>query len=1272
MMRAALAAILALIPAMCTAQEPLFVAHFDGSDDATLTIDAPETATPFGSMNGPYAPGLQGRARVLGGMNRLSYFLNEGFFPAEGTLSLWVRPEDWTPDAAEHFVFFARLDFTEIQQGYVRMILYKYWDTDEIAMLVQNTPVTEQATLIRTPVPGWEEGSWHHLAVTWDPETYRLFIDGEPAGEAAAVALPAEGRWELSVGTPYQGWKYIGPEKSAIDEFTIWPEPLGAEAIRAAYEQTLAAAPAEAFERPEETGPPPVEGNLALADEGAWVLASSFADYEAHYPDNLIDGREASVWAPFGPTLPQWLEVRWRYPRRVDGVVVRQAVPGHVSALTANAWLGGQWQPVGTLRDAPADAAELRLVFDEVLTDRVRVTLDEGVAEGLELTTLAVSGPEQPVLERMPESGRETEQVELRGVTVTPRSARPGEAVRIEATISPRTPPAEDYALAIEVGDIPQEAGWSDLVVAGCAVAVDAPTSTWEEGSEHTLACEISLPAWAPDGSTAVRIIGRGSGGSGLQVVDADGHALDAIATLDIRRFDQPGDGGVAGAALDFSGGRARWLMGGEAVPPMAWAMTMPSFGRYHQYSSTGVRIYHVKTLPLSYDDAPGHLERVCAQLDERIAGTLRVDPEALLIVNPDLRPEGEWLERNPDERLVTVQGNLGPISFSSAKYTRDMHEFLRGLIRYVHARPYANHVIGWLPYVCGSPDSVMGGTEHNLFQEDRSELTFGDHNPQAIAEFRAWLRDRYDGSVEDLRAAWHDPGLTFETATPDVAELSAEGVDGGVFRDPLGSAMTFDYAQWMSGVVGRFNAGLMRIVKEEAGREVLAGTYYGYNVAHLRGYNTPGAWLQNNNFDLYERLQDPNWDFFGAPTPYSSRRPGTSHYTSFTHDSLRLHGKLFMGEIDHRTFVAAPKTYGRMRSERETQAVMRRDMAGHIIDGMGYWFSDWSRGEGRDGVGWFVEPGILDAVEQAREVHEAAIERERESASQIAVFTSGRTARYHDVYRASPIYHNLILYTLWDAMGKIGAPYDIYCLDDLAEPAVRDGYRLYVFLNAFFLRPEDRAAIEALKADGRTLLFLYAPGYVSRETGLDIAGIEDLTGMSVVKRADREWMEYATVESDHPALAGIEPGTSVRMIAFSYELSIKLHPIELGPVFAIDDPQATVLATYPDGQPALAARDFGAWRSVYCAVPRMTSEVLRGVARFAGVHLYCAEDVVMDADNRLLMLHSGWDGDRMLEVALPRPMTVTDAWTGEVLCTGADRLEVELPESTTRLLRLE
>ncbi|MGD9497202.1 MAG: LamG-like jellyroll fold domain-containing protein, partial [Armatimonadota bacterium] len=682
MSRAAM--VLALLPAVCRAQEPLLVAPFDGSDEATLNLGAPAQISGFASMGGPYVPGLVGQARELGGLNQLSYFLNEGFFPLRGTLSMWVRPQDWTPARARHFVFFARLALADLERGYVRLILYKLWDTDEIALLVQNTPVTDRSTLIRVAAPDWEEGQWHHLAVTWDAERYRLFVDGEAAGESPAIALPAQGRWELAIGTAYPGWAYLGDEKTAIDEFAIWPEPLSAEQIRTQHEATLAAAPPEAFELPAPTGLPPVEGNLALADEGAWVLASSFADYEAHYPDNLIDGRETSVWAPLTAELPQWLEVRWRLPRIVTGVVLRPPAPGRLRAFSAAAWswVDGAWRSPGRFEGIGPDATEVSLPIEETLTDRVRVTIEAGGPEPVELSTLAVTGPEQPVLERMPVSGRERVQVELRRVRVTPERARPGEWVQIEATISPRAPLSEDLVFALEMGETPLTPGWSDLFVAGRAVGLDGPLDEWVPGSEHSLTAGLRLPDWAPAGALQVYLRGRGSKGSTLEVLDAAGQAADAIATLIVERPAAEERAGVPGAALDFSGGRARWVLGEKVVPPMAWAMSMPSWQRYYLYSSTGVHVHTAKTLPLNFDDAPGHFQRVCAQLDERITHALRVDPNALFIVNPDLRPRDEWLERNPGERLVTAQGALGPVCFSSAKYTEGVHDFLRRLVR--------------------------------------------------------------------------------------------------------------------------------------------------------------------------------------------------------------------------------------------------------------------------------------------------------------------------------------------------------------------------------------------------------------------------------------------------------------------------------------------------------------------------------------------------------------------------------------------------------------
>ena len=56
-------------------------------------------------------------------------------------------------------------------------------------------------------------------------------------------------------------------------------------------------------EGPRKAVPQPVEGNLALESNGAFALASSFRNYESLYPDNLVDGNDATAWEPLDELL---------------------------------------------------------------------------------------------------------------------------------------------------------------------------------------------------------------------------------------------------------------------------------------------------------------------------------------------------------------------------------------------------------------------------------------------------------------------------------------------------------------------------------------------------------------------------------------------------------------------------------------------------------------------------------------------------------------------------------------------------------------------------------------------------------------------------------------------------------------------------------------------------------------------------------------------------------------------------------------------------------
>ena len=67
-------------------------------------------------------------------------------------------------------------------------------------------------------------------------------------------------------------------------------------------------------------------------------------------------------------------------------------------------------------------------------------------------------------------------------------------------------------------------------------------------------------------------------------------------------------------------------------------------------------------------------------------------------------------------------------------------------------------------------------------------------------------------------------------------------------------------------------------------------------------------------------------------------------------------------------------------------------------------------------------------------------------------------------------------------------------------------------------------------------------------------------------------------------------------------------------------------------------------------------------MARFAGVHLYCDEDIVLKADSRLLMLHNGYEAERTVTITLPAPHTVE----------GETSFEVTLPAPSTMVYWLD
>jgi hypothetical protein len=126
-----------------------------------------------------------------------------------------------------------------------------------------------------------------------------------------------------------------------------------------------------------------------------------------------------------------------------------------------------------------------------------------------------------------------------------------------------------------------------------------------------------------------------------------------------------------------------------------------------------------------------------------------------------------------------------------------------------------------------------------------------------------------------------------------------------------------------------------------------------------------------------------------------------------------------------------------------------------------------------------------------------------------------------------------------------------------------------------------------------------------------------------------------------------------------------------LGPLFHLEDPEARILGqvVYSQGRcrPGFGVKEFPEWTSIYVAAPNIPAPVLRGVARFAGVHLYSGEGDVLYASRHLLGIHTLSGGER--DLALPRQVeAVYDLYERRMVAQGVDRFRVTLPPRSTAL----
>jgi len=611
-------------------------------------------------------------------------------------------------------------------------------------------------------------------------------------------------------------------------------------------------------------------------------------------------------------------------------------------------------------------------------------------------------------------------------------------------------------------------------------------------------------------------------------------------------------------------------------------------------------------------------------RIDGRIKAILAANPNALIFPRIKLNPPPWWLKAHPDEIARQADGTSGQqASLASELWETAYERMLRDIVRHMEASDYAGNIVGYHP---------AGGCASEWFWWGKNGRM--DYSPAAKRRFRKWLSKHYKGDVAALRRAWGDDVLTFDSVEPPTLEFR-EATEHLLFRDPQKARPVIDYLRFLSAMVSRNIIRSCGIVKEETKGTKFAGVFYGYS-----SYCTTQECFRG----LAPVLASPHVNFLCAPTAYDFRRGGEPGIHISTYNgSYRLHNKLYWDEVDTRTHLCKALVHYRTATPAETVAVLRRSFGYTLTKGVGLWWFLLA------GNATFHQAEVMDAVAEMKRAGDAGMSADRSAIHDVAVFVDEPSMLYSNT---NVLFRKALVRTTLDELACMGAPCDMYLLSDLAHAKLPD-YKLYVFLNAFRVDKATRAAINAkVKTGGKTAVWVYAPGYIGEE-GFSTEGMKALTGMALSARD--ESMEGQLTLTDTPHVITAKAPRSRDM------------GWEVGPVFSVEDPGAVVLGR--SGPCAsLAVKEFDTWRSVYSMLP-LTRELLLGLCRYAGVHVYSDTFDTFSANKSFVMIHTASAGPK--RIVLPGEYDVDDVLSGKSVGKNVSEIQETLPKGVTRIYRV-
>lgn len=494
---------------------------------------------------------------------------------------------------------------------------------------------------------------------------------------------------------------------------------------------------------------------------------------------------------------------------------------------------------------------------------------------------------------------------------------------------------------------------------------------------------------------------------------------------------------------------------------------------------------------------------------------------------------------------------------------------------------------------------------------------------------------------------------------------LPGFGQARGAFLDPAdtGSLRGAYYNRYIAYQKVNAITRLAAHAKQISGNRVLTSAFYGYIMAlraelAISGHAALTQLLASNAIDL----------IIGPYSYLASRSLGNPVVPHAPSDAPPLANKLWIDEDDSRTLFTPPgDVFKTVDTLWDSIRLLRRNLLSVALRNRGSHFFD------LPGQGWFGQPSRDDdsqALWANLTVVFNAIDKLQRNAPnrfepQVAVFVDDLSANY--LAGLTPAGEETFAFTqdiasdLLYKLSVLGTPVKQYLLSDLLRSNLDlSAIKLAVFSNAWNVPDNLRQAITSkLKTPGRTLLFVYASGYLNGDAAASAANISALTGITVAQGSGTPSLAQSFTINGQTFAGGPSYG--------------------LTPWFRIGDPLiASILGTYTSaGGISAATKNVavagGSYKAALAAAPNVPLAMLRKLSEDAGVHHFMPAGDTVETAGNLLLVHAATANYKTITfpATLPRLFETATLTSDTLLCSYCSSLtQLAFNAGDTRVFR--